>query len=106
MDFSDFEIDKDIKSESIKKSNQVEEKIDLSIETAVAEEIENQIGSELTKKEIFADKISVITDRTESGSIYIREIEISLNENQKYLKKAVEELLKTYMDEQTLITVG
>ncbi len=106
MDFSDFEIDTNVKAESIKKSSEVEEKIDLSIETGVAEEIKNQIDSELIKKEIFADKISVQTDRTQEGSIYIRGIEIVLNEDQKYLKKAVEELLKTFLDEETLITVG
>lgn len=106
IDFSDFEIDTEVKEDSLQKSSQVEEKIGLSIETYIAKEIENQISSELTEKEIFLDKISVQTDRTQDGSIYIREIEIVLDENQKYLKKAVEELLKGYLDEQTLITVG
>lgn len=103
---SDFSIDTDTENDTLQKAQRIEEKIDLSVESVVAEETEKYLGNALSEKEIFPDNVTVITDRNPEDSIYIKEIKIILNQDQKYLKEAVRALVQKYADEQTTVTVG
>lgn len=86
-------------------SEEISEKSDRYAEAIIKRKTAQLVSQKLGESNFSANKISVIADRNENGDIYIREVNVSLDDKCKDSRQTIKRILQSYLGNQVILNI-
>lgn len=86
-------------------SEEISQKAGCYAEAIIKRKATQLISQKLSESNFRVKKISVIADRNENGDIYIREVNISLDDSCKANTRTIKKILQSYLGDEIILNI-